>query len=376
MHDILDYGNIKTRLDEYGVIVDINTLEELKKTIEDFPDYIYLIDEAKIINENSLASKFKFLQAKDAIEHTFLIEHGIEDIQVDSISDIPKHVIQRIEILESTKTLGASHEDIQDSIIEIVDDAYENNSVDAIKELNHSTYFLEDEKEDPLELDDELTALLRAAEPLNEKKANSIQEIEDVIKEIDEKEENVSLREDRFEEKDVFTSLDNKNEEEVQDSELDALMNSFDIDDNNDISSDDMSALLSSLDDSVDDKNEEFETMFDSLDKDLKTEVLDTINETDVYESLNEIHENSITLSEGEDMASDFSSLDELNENDILNALNSNEAPRIVENSVSTSNESSNETIKVNLDNVSDISALLSKLLNNKTLEITIKVKD
>ena len=38
MHDVLDYGNIRNRLDEYGVVIDINSLDELKKTIEDFPD--------------------------------------------------------------------------------------------------------------------------------------------------------------------------------------------------------------------------------------------------------------------------------------------------------------------------------------------------
>jgi len=378
MHDILDYGNIRTRLDEYGVVIDINSLDELKKTIEDFPDYIYLIDESKIISENSLLSKLKFLQAKDAIEHNFLIEHGIEDIQIDSIEDIPKHIIQRIEILESTKNIGNENDNIQDSIIEIVEDAYGNDSVDAIKELNQSTYFLEDEEDPHLELDDELTSLLRSTPDLNEKKSENIIEIENVIKEIDEKEDKVSLNEDEFDENDVLSSLDNALDEEAytEEEEIASLMNTFDTDDDV-ISEDDMKDLLLDLDESID--GDEYETMFEtnthsmnnddvSADKD----ILDTIDKEDMFNSLNGIDNTNEILKEGAAMANDFSSLDELQESDILNALNGSTSKDI---SVNTT-ISENESIKVNLDNVSDITSLLGKLLSNKTLEITIKVKD
>ena len=378
MHDVLDYGNIRIRLDEYGVVIDINSLDELKKTIEDFPDYIYLIDESKIISENSLLSKFKFLHAKDAIEHNFLIEHGIEDIQIDSIKDIPKHIIQRIEILEATKNVGNDSDNIQDSIIEIVEDAYENNSVDAIKELNQSTYFLEDEVDPHLELDDELTTLLRSTSDISEKKAENIKEIENVIKEIDDKEEITSLNQDDFDENDVLKSLDNVlfDEENSELDEIKAIADDFDTQEDN-LSEDDMKNLLLDLDENID--SDEYETMFENIDESIPSDdvpedkdILDRIEHEDMFNSLNGINTTNEILKEGAAMANDFSSLDELKESDILSALNGTTVSDVNINNSNTKSES----IQVNLDNINDITALLGKLLNNKTLEITIKVKD
>ena len=378
MHDVLDYGNIRNRLDEYGVVIDINSLDELKKTIEDFPDYIYLIDESKIISENSLLSKFKFLHAKDAIEHNFLIEHGIEDIQIDSIKDIPKHIIQRIEILEATKNVGNDSDNIQDSIIEIVEDAYENNSVDAIKELNQSTYFLEDEVDPHLELDDELTTLLRSTSDISEKKAENIKEIENVIKEIDDKEEITSLNQDDFDENDVLKSLDNVlfDEENSELDEIKAIADDFDTQEDN-LSEDDMKNLLLDLDENID--SDEYETMFENIDESIPSDdvpedkdILDRIEHEDMFNSLNGINTTNEILKEGAAMANDFSSLDELKESDILSALNGTTVNDVNINNSNTKSES----IQVNLDNINDITALLGKLLNNKTLEITIKVKE
>ena len=378
MHDVLDYGNIRNRLDEYGVVIDINSLDELKKTIEDFPDYIYLIDESKIISENSLLSKFKFLHAKDAIEHNFLIEHGIEDIQIYSIKHIPKQIIQRIEILEATKNVGNDSDNIQDSIIEIVEDAYENNSVDAIKELNQSTYFLEDEVDPHLELDDELTTLLRSTSDISEKKAENIKEIENVIKEIDDKEEITSLNQDDFDENDVLKSLDNVlfDEENSELVEIKAIADDFDTQEDN-LSEDDMKNLLLDLDENID--SDEYETMFENIDENIHRDdvpedkdILDRIEHEDMFNSLNGINTTNETLKEGAAMANDFSSLDELKESDILSALNGTTVSDVNINNSNTKSES----IQVNLDNINDITALLGKLLNNKTLEITIKVKD
>ncbi|NQY53879.1 MAG: hypothetical protein HRT42_09955, partial [Campylobacteraceae bacterium] len=129
MHSVLDHSNINLKIDDYGLIIDIHTLEELKTTIENFPDYIYLIDESRIIKNNYL----KFLKNKDSIEHSFLIEHGIEDIHIEDLSDIPKHINERINIIEANKSFNNTNEDIQESIIEIVEEAYEN--VDVLENL-------------------------------------------------------------------------------------------------------------------------------------------------------------------------------------------------------------------------------------------------
>ena len=64
-------------------------------------------------------------------------------------------------------------------------------------------------------------------------------------------------------------------------------------------------------------------------------------------------------------------------EKDLLEALNysvgesnsTNEYKPVV-------SERKNETLSIDSSNVNDLSSLISKLLNNKTLEITIKIKD
>lgn len=77
-------------------------------------------------------------------------------------------------------------------------------------------------------------------------------------------------------------------------------------------------------------------------------------------------------------MSDDFSELDLLTEKDLLEALNS-----IDSSSVTEKIENKKELIKtqesintIDSTNIDDLSKLISKLLNNKTLEITIKIKD
>lgn len=71
MHDALGHANVKFRLDESGKIEDIDSLEVLKKTIQEKPDDIYLIDQEKIIDAKTLSSKIGFLRPKDGIEKVF-----------------------------------------------------------------------------------------------------------------------------------------------------------------------------------------------------------------------------------------------------------------------------------------------------------------
>ena len=122
IHSVLNHSNIKFRLDEHGEIIDLETLEELKDAIQDNPQNIYLIDDDKIIKKNAINQKLKFLKPKDGIEQEYLLDHGIGDISVDSIEELSKHIIKRLESLD----LDNASSEIQDSIVEIVEDAYEN----------------------------------------------------------------------------------------------------------------------------------------------------------------------------------------------------------------------------------------------------------
>ena len=78
----------------------------------------------------------------------------------------------------------------------------------------------------------------------------------------------------------------------------------------------------------------------------------------------------------GVDMPNDdFSELDLISEKDLLDALNleQNSSANIVESKV---NKVNSEVVNISSSNVDELATLFSKILNNKTLEITIKIKD
>ncbi len=277
IHSVLNHANIKFRLDEHGQIVDLKSLDELKKAIEENPKNIYLIDDDKIIKKNSLNEKIKLLRPKDGIEQEYLLDHGIGDISVDSVEELSKHIIKRLDSFAFDK----ESEDIQNSIVEIVEDAYENDK----------------KSEDYIQLDDELSTLLSHEE--EPKKGNK-------------------------ESKDLSF-----------DKDLDSIL---DIEENMDTNYEESS-----------------------------------VNEIDTL-GVEEIGEN--------DMSNEFSEFDTLNEEDLLAALGDMDKVEVPmqksskEDFSSPVSKSSNEVAEMSVSNVNDIAELISKLLNNKTLEITVKVKD
>ena len=82
----------------------------------------------------------------------------------------------------------------------------------------------------------------------------------------------------------------------------------------------------------------------------------------------------------GEDMSDEFLELDSLNEQDLIEALGGASTQSSVQNVVEEKTEQKEMQSSNNLDisssNVNDIASLISNLLNNKTLEITIKIKE
>ena len=117
IHETLEHANIKFKLDSDSKIEDITTLNLLKSTIEANPNDIYLIDDEKIIKKNAISQKIKFLTPKDGIEEEFLLDNGIADISVDSLTEIPKYILRKY---EQQKEIDPN---IQNSIIDIVDEA-------------------------------------------------------------------------------------------------------------------------------------------------------------------------------------------------------------------------------------------------------------
>ncbi|MBP6289669.1 MAG: hypothetical protein KA355_03515, partial [Aliarcobacter sp.] len=83
----------------------------------------------------------------------------------------------------------------------------------------------------------------------------------------------------------------------------------------------------------------------------------------------------------GEDMSDDFFELDSLNEQDLIEALSGSGISNVAQTDTQNIKESkkmeiSNNNIDIGSSNINDIASLISKLLNNKTLEITIKIKE
>ena len=397
IYKILDSSQIK-KIDNNVIIKEISNLNDLKETIKAQPKDIYLIDDEKIIKKDSLKSKF--FAPKDGVDEQFLVESGVNDLTINSLNEIPEYIIRKYELEKNL-------EDIK--------------------------------KENKVELDDELSKLL-ANETQIEKKPENIHEIKDDeivsgvnlnelenLIEITEETENIDLH-----------KLDNNDKiaNEFEDFNNDFGLNniSFDYDDDNilndnSLSDEDvLSQILNSA--SIDEDNYEFlgETFEDvnfleELFPD-KAEFLATFDKTEMtdefveFDDDEEVHlpdeeiqevadleednfenekkeviiepmddeedeesENFEDL-EGENMNdNEFSELDSLNEKDLMEALNYKadeivQVPKNQENTQIISNTNNKETVILNSSNVDEISQLISKLLSNKTLEITIKLKD
>lgn len=291
-------------MDENGTIEDIDSLEALKLAIEAEPENIYLIDHDKIIDEKAINSKIKFLKPKDGIEKKFLDDHGIEDVSVNSIEELPKYVIKKLESMHLT--------DIFDE--------------------------LDEEDEESKQTQEDLSV-----------SQNEIEEINNILDDIENQDE--------------------------QDEESD----DFDLDD-------DLKGLLSHDEDEIDEPQENFEVK----DEDKEEEVIDDMHslmDMDIQapqEIIEEIPPID-TIPQGERNMDDLTQLDQLQEDDLKAALDGLDIAEfstpvkpaaVAQPSPSVSNVATNDSIQINSSNVADLQALIMQLLNNKTLEITVKIKE
>ncbi|WP_417328467.1 hypothetical protein [Halarcobacter sp.] len=387
---VLRHSNIKFRLDDKGEVKELKTLEELKAAIEENPNNIYLIDDSKIIKKNILTDKIKFLKPKDGIDQDYLLDHGIGDVSVDSIDELSKHIIRRLDsIVEKEDDI----EDIQDSIIEIVEGAYEEDSENKtsddyiVEEIDDVSTDKEEEIEE-VTLDDELSALLSSSKDeddsfFEEENEYSHMSDEDALADILNQVEEVEIPESR-----VKKEAEDESEFEPS-SNLDDLLVQLEESHNEQLDStfEENSETRSSedLEDLQDVLNQIEETSISEIKEEENT--VDPLMDLSFDDNLDNIENNekSIELKEvpntqGENMSDDFSEFDTLSENDILAALNNvdnvtvTKEDKLQENIAQAS--SSSNSLDVNSANTDDIAKLITQLLNNKTLEITIKVKE
>ncbi len=387
---VLRHSNIKFRLDDKGEVKELKTLEELKAAIEENPNNIYLIDDSKIIKKNILTDKIKFLKPKDGIDQDYLLDHGIGDVSVDSIDELSKHIIRRLDsIVEKEDDI----EDIQDSIIEIVEGAYEEDSENKtsddyiVEEIDDVSTDKEEEIEE-VTLDDELSALLSSSkdeddsffEEENEYSHMSDEDaLADILNQVEEVEIPESMAKKEAEEESEFEPSSNLDDllvqlEESHNEQLDSSLE----EDTESRSSEDLEDLQNVLNQieetSIPEQKEEDNTIDPLMDLSFD----DNLDNIENNEKSIEIKE--VPNTQGENMSDDFSEFDTLSENDILAALNNVDNVTVTKEDKSQENitqaSNSSNAVDVNSANTDDIAKLITQLLNNKTLEITIKVKE
>ena len=364
IHETLEHSNIKFKLDESTLIKEIDDLSQLKQTIKNNPKDIYLIDDERIIKKNSLNKKIKFFTPKDGIEEEFLLDSGISDLSINSLSEIPKYILRKYD--EEKKMNSNIQEELS------------NNSID------------DDGKENTVELDDELAQLLAKEESIQEIKVNknfdgeNLEELFDMRNDI-----NLGDPENMF---DTFDNIDN-NSIEISKNEFDDIMNfndsfglnniSFDYDDEavgNDEAKDKEEFMDFNFGEEIENDDEEDNEVFEDLDflEDMFSDKKEKILDNKEKELKKEVSFNESLQGEKSMSNDEFFELDSLNEKDLLEALNYTNSSLNQDKSgeIDLLEKSSNTISVTSSSNTDELAQLISKLLSNKTLEITIKIKD
>lgn len=405
IYKILDSSQIK-KIDNNVIIKEISNLNDLKETIKAQPKDIYLIDDEKIIKKDSLKSKF--FAPKDGIDEQFLVESGVNDLTINSLNEIPEYIIRKYELeknLEDIKKenkvelddelskLLANETQIEkktESTPEIKDDEIVSgvnlNELENLIEITEETENIDLHKLDnndkitnefedfnndfglnniSFDYDDDniLNDNSLSDEDVLSQILNSASIDEDNYEFLGETFEDVNFLEELFPDKAEFLATFEKPEKQVEDDKTEMTDEFVEFDD-----------------EEVDLPDEEIQEVADLEEDNFENEKKEVIIEP-MDDKEDEESENFEDL-EGENMNdNEFSELDSLNEKDLMEALNYKadeivQVPKNQENTQIISNTNNKETVILNSSNVDEISQLISKLLSNKTLEITIKLKD
>ncbi len=429
VHKILLNSKIETILEDVK-IEDISNIDTLKDNIAKNPDDIYLIDEDKIIKK----SRFKFLKQKDGIEEDFLLQYGVNDLSIDSLEEIPNYIIrkyERIAFKEKDKSEEIKNEDLllDNELANLLESKEQENSQNLTSSIleepvginiNELDNLIELESSDKEKLDTNYISMedfdenfglnnvsfdydddstfnqdLKSDEDLLQDILNNSIVDEDDYEFVGETFEDVNFLDEIFPNNKIL-DIDEKSITPInivlQEKEKDK---DIDLHNENDNSFDEIEAL----------KDFNFDEAFED-EKEKNIENIDIINENDDVVSEEQIEEKESEIEnlsdfaledldfanmdledkkedksiKGEDMSDEFLELDSLNEQDLIEALGGASTQSSVQNVVEEKTEQKEMQSSNNLDisssNVNDIASLISNLLNNKTLEITIKIKE
>lgn len=427
VNKILLNSKIETILEDVK-IEDISNIDILKDNIAKNPDDIYLIDEDKIIKK----SRFKFLKQKDGIEEDFLLQYGVNDLSIDSLEEIPNYIIrkyERIAFKEKDKSEEIKNEDLllDNELANLLESKEQENSQNLTSSIleepvginiNELDNLIELESSDKEKLDTNYISMedfdenfglnnvsfdydddstfnqdLKSDEDLLQDILNSSIVDEDDYEFVGETFEDVNFLDEIFPNNKIL-DIDEKSITPIN-IVLQEKDKDIDLHNENDNSFDEIEAL----------KDFNFDEAFED-EKEKNIENIDIINENDDVVSEEQIEEKESEIEnlsdfaledldfanmdledkkedksiKGEDMSDEFLELDSLNEQDLIEALGGASTQSSVQNVVEEKTEQKEMQSSNNLDisssNVNDIASLISKLLNNKTLEITIKIKE
>ncbi len=435
VHKILLNSKIETILEDVK-IEDISNIDILKDNIAKNPDDIYLIDEDKIIKK----SRFKFLKQKDGIEEDFLLQYGVNDLSIDSLEEIPNYIIrkyERIAFKEKDKSEEIKNEDLllDNELANLLESKEQENSQNLTSSIleepvginiNELDNLIELESSDKEKLDTNYISMedfdenfglnnvsfdydddstfnqdLKSDEDLLQDILNSSIVDEDDYEFVGETFEDVNFLDEIFPNSTIFDMDENStksinivlqekdkeetNEDELKKDELENIENfQFNevfqnIENKKD---EDIKQIDKNIDiiENIEEKNEEEKTPeYENIEID---ELNDLNLEDFSFADLDLQNKKSEDVSKkGEDMSDDFFELDSLNEQDLIEALSGSGISNVAQTDTQSRQEPqkmeiSNNNIDIGSSNINDIASLISKLLNNKTLEITIKIKE
>ena len=435
VHKILLNSKIETILEDVK-IEDISNIDILKENIAKNPDDIYLIDEDKIIKK----SRFKFLKQKDGIEEDFLLQYGVNDLSIDSLEEIPNYIIrkyERIAFKEKDKSEEIKNEDLllDNELANLLESKEQENSQNLTSSIleepvginiNELDNLIELESSDKEKLDTNYISMedfdenfglnnvsfdydddstfnqdLKSDEDLLQDILNNSIVDEDDYEFVGETFEDKNFLDEIFPNSTIFDMDENStksinivlqekdkeetNEDELKKDELENIENfQFNevfqnIENKKD---EDIKQIDKNIDiiENIEEKNEEEKTPeYENIEID---ELNDLNLEDFSFADLDLQNKKSEDVSKkGEDMSDDFFELDSLNEQDLIEALSGSGISNVAQTDTQNIKESekmeiSNNNIDIGSSNINDIASLISKLLNNKTLEITIKIKE
>ena len=435
INKILVNSKIESILEDVK-IEDISNIDILKDNIAKNPNDIYLIDEDKIIKK----SRFKFLKQKDGIEEDFLLQYGVNDLSIDSLDEIPNYIIRKYERTaskEKDKSLEIKNEDLllDNELANLLESKEEENNKNLTSSILEEPMGININELDSLIEVDTSDEVKTDTNYINMEDFDENFGLNNVSFDYD---DDSTFNEDLKSDEDLLQDILNNSIVDEDDYEFvgetfedknfldDIFPNStiFDIDEN---STKSINIVLQEEDkeETNEDKlkkdelenienfqfNEVFQNIENKKDEDIKQiykniDIIENIEEenekekTPEYQNIEIDELNDLNLEDfsfadpdlqnkksedvskkGEDMSDDFFELDSLNEQDLIEALSGSGISNVAQTDTQNIKESkkmeiSNNNIDIGSSNIDDIASLISKLLNNKTLEITIKIKE